>query len=414
MTGTTRRQGRGTLRTSRAEAMRGIGIAAGAAGLALASHLVARRARQTAHLGLVDWRRVEQLAVKRLRNVPGALTSSEMRAAQDDYSRAMAAVVPLLEARLGQPLPGVVERHAVVDRPGWARANVTTFKGLVDRIEPHLLAASGAHGGRGARSGLAYDVARMANRYMTTQQLGFLLGYMGGRVLGQYDVALLSAEATPGNLLFVEENIRVTATALGVKPADFRTWIVLHEATHAFEFEANDWLRPYLRDHLERQLTGVLDQARSIQSDGLGGLIKRVRDARENPIAAFLSPEQRALLEETQRVMSLLEGFSDWVMDEVGAQVLPNVSEIRERFEVRRAQRRGAFDRFVARITGLDLKLEQYRRGEWFVSGVAAEGGQAAIDALWRGPSSLPTEAELADPAAWVRRVVPSALAQPA
>jgi coenzyme F420 biosynthesis associated uncharacterized protein len=320
----------------------------------------------------------------------------------------MAAVVPLLESRLGQPLPGVVERHAVVDRPGWARANIATFQGLVDRIEPHLVTATGA------RSGLASDVARMANRYLTTQQLGFLLGYMGGRVLGQYDVALLSAEATPGKLLFVEENIRATATTLGVKPVDFRTWIVLHEATHAFEFEANDWLRPYLRDHLERQLTGVLDQARAIQTDGLGGLLKRVREAQENPIAAFLSPEQRLLFEETQRVMSVLEGFSDWVMDEVGAHVLPDVAAIRARFEARRAQRRGAFDRFVARITGLDLKLEQYRRGERFVSGIAAEGGQAAIDALWRGPSSLPSEAELADPAAWVRRVVPTALARPA
>ena len=340
--------------------------------------------------------------------MPGALTRSELEAAQADYSRAMAAVVPLLEARLGQPLPGVVERHTVVDRPGWARANIATFQGLVDRIEPHLVIATGT------RNGLASDVARMANRYLTTQQLGFLLGYMGARVLGQYDVALLSAESTPGNLLFVEENIRATATTLGVRPADFRTWIVLHEATHAFEFEANDWLRPYLRDHLERQLTGVLDQAKSIQSDGLGGLLRRVREAQENPIAAFLSPEQRVLFEETQRVMSVLEGFSDWVMDEVGSQVLPDVAAIRARFEARRAQRRGAFDRFVARITGLDLKLEQYRRGERFVAGIAAQGGQAAIDALWRGPSSLPTEAELADPAAWVRRVIPGALARPA
>jgi len=389
---------------SRSETALGLGLAVGAAGIALAGRYIARRAQRTAHLGLVDWPRVEQLAANRLRNVPGALPRSELLAAQDDYGRAMAQVVPLLEARLGQPLPGVVERHAVVDRPGWARANITTFAALVDRLEPHLAAATGGRG-------LASDVARMANRFLTTQQLGFLLGYVGARVLGQYDVALLSAEATPGKLLFVEENIRATAATLGVAPADFRTWIVLHEATHAFEFEANDWLRPYLRDHLERQLMGVLDQARSIQSDGLGGLVRRVREAQDNPIAALLTPEQRALFEETQRVMSLLEGFSDWVMDEVGAQVLPDVAQIRARFEARRSQRRGAFDRFVARITGLDLKLEQYRRGERFVAGVAAAGGQEAIDALWRGPSSLPSDTELANPSAWVRRVVPGALA---
>ena len=69
---------------------------------------------------------------------------------------------------------------------------------------------------------------------------------MGPRVLGQYDLALLSAEAAPGRLLFVEENIRQTARALDVPLGPFRTWIALHETTHAFEFEAHPWLRPYL------------------------------------------------------------------------------------------------------------------------------------------------------------------------
>ena len=81
-----------------------------------------------------------------------------------------------------------------------------------------------------------------------------MLGFMGARVLGQYDLALLSAETTPGRLLFVEENIRQTAATLGVPLAAFRTWIALHETTHAFEFEAHPWLRPYLADRLERQL----------------------------------------------------------------------------------------------------------------------------------------------------------------
>jgi putative hydrolase len=108
--------------------------------------------------------------------------------------------------------------------------------------------------------------------------------------------------------------------------------------------------------------------------------------------------------------MSLMEGFSDWVMDDVGAQLLPDVSRIRERFEQRRDQRRRGIDRIVARLTGLDLKMEQYRRGERFVAGVHAAGGDAAIAHIWDGPAALPTDAEMADPAAWVRRVVPEAL----
>ncbi|HYI22931.1 MAG TPA: zinc-dependent metalloprotease [Candidatus Limnocylindrales bacterium] len=383
----------------------GVGIALGAAGLAIASRYISKRAQQTSGDGLVDWTRVEQMAVARLRRTPGALPAHELRAAESAYASAMAEVVPLLERQLGQPLPGVVERHEVVDRAGWARANITTFASLIDRLEPHVRSAT-------PERGLASDVAKLANRFITTQQVGFLLGYLGTRVLGQYDIALLSAEAKPGKLLFVEENIRATAATLGVPIDDFRRWIVLHEATHAFEFEANSWLRPYLRDHLERQLAGVFDQARNLQSDGIGNLIRRLRESQDNPIAAFLTPEQRLLFDETQRVMSLLEGFSDWVMDEAGAQLLPDVESIRTRFETRRNQRRGNIDRLVARLTGLDMKLEQYRRGERFVAGVAAAGGRAAVTALWSGPWALPSEAEMADPEAWVRRVIPDALTE--
>lgn len=387
-------------RQRRNERALGVGIALGAAGIALASHYIARRAQRTTDTGLVDWPRVEQIAVSRLRRAPGALTREELFAAQTSYGNAMAQAVPLLEQHLGQPLPGVVERFEVVDRAGWAKANIATFANLIDRLEPHVRAATGERG-------MAADIARLANRFVTTQQLGFLLGYLGTRVLGQYDIAILSAESKPGKLLFVEENIRGAGAALGVPIEDFRKWIVLHEATHAFEFEANSWLRPYLRDHLERQLAGVLDQARTLQSQGIGQLIRRLRDSQENPLAAFLTPEQKRLFDETQRVMSLLEGFSDWVMDEVGAQVLPDVASIRARFEARRNQRKGAFDRLVARLTGLDLKLEQYRRGERFVAGVAAAGGKEAVAALWAGPWALPSEEEMVDPDAWVRRVMP-------
>ena len=295
-----------------------------------------QRAQRNAPTGLVDWQRVEDLAAARLAAAPGALSPAELHAADADYARAMAAAIPLLEQHLGRPLPGVVERHEVVDRAAWARANIVTFESLVER---HGAARSRGdrRSGSGRRSRprcqpLHHHAAARASCSATWARA----------CSGQYDIALLSAETSPGKLLFVEENIRQTAAMLGVPPSDFRTWIVLHEATHAFEFEANDWVRPYMRDRLEQQLAGVLDQARDLQSGGLGALIERLREARDNPIAAFLTPEQRRLFDETQRVMSLLEGFSDWVMDEVGAQVLPDVGMIRDRFEARRSQRRGS------------------------------------------------------------------------
>ena len=98
--------------------------------------------------------------------------------------------------------------------------------------------------------------------------------------------------------------------------------------------EAHPWLRPYLRERLERQIALFVSEARGAPGAGLRHLIERWRAAAaEGSITGFMSPEQRGLLRETQLVMSLLEGFSDWVMDEVGAQLLPDVARIRQRFE---------------------------------------------------------------------------------
>jgi uncharacterized protein (DUF2342 family) len=55
----------------------------------------------------------------------------------------------------------------------------------------------------------------------------------------------------------------------------FRTWIALHETTHAFEFEAHPWLRPYLADRLERQLTLFGKDARGLGREALRGSAAR-------------------------------------------------------------------------------------------------------------------------------------------
>jgi len=198
---------------------------------------------------------------------------------------------------------------------------------------------------------------------------------------------------------------------LRVPIEDFRLWVCLHETTHAFEMEAHPWLRPYIRERLERQVALFAEETRRLQRHGLRHLARRWRRAAaEGSIRGFLSDEQRSLFRETQLVMSLMEGFSDWVMDEVGADVLPDVVSIRKRFEARRSQRRRAIDRIMARLTGMDLKLEQYKRGERFVAGVHRAGGPAAIAHLWDGPATLPTDHEMEEPAAWVRRVLPDVL----
>jgi coenzyme F420 biosynthesis associated uncharacterized protein len=370
--------------------------------LGAAATVAGRHAEKAARRGLVDWPEVERIAIGRLRSAPGTLTPAELEAAEPAYAEAMARIVPALSAALGSPLPGVVERSGVVDRAGWVRANTGSFASLMSKLETDLLDQVIPPGG-----GLAKAAVALANRWVTTRQLGFLLGFMGTRVLGQYDLALLSAEAAPGRLLFVEENIRATARALGVPIGPFRTWIALHETTHAFEFEAHPWLRPYLSERLERQLTLFGKDARGLGREALRGLGRSIRGESDGQhwIERMMGPEQRALFRETQAVMSLLEGFSDYVMDEVGRDLVPEVERISERFHERRA-RRTPFERSMLRLTGMDLKIEQYRKGELFVRAIADRRGATALTRLWEGPEALPRDGEIDAPERWIERVL--------
>ncbi len=362
-----------------------------------------RLERSARGAGLVDWDRVEGIAIGRLRRAPGALDEADLRATEASYATAMARVVPALAAHLGAELPGVVDRVAVVDRAAWVRANTQVFAGLISRIEGNLLDQMLPSG-----SGIGKATVTLANRWVTSRQLGLLLGFLGQRVLGQYDLALLSAETTPGRLLFVEENIRQTAKVMDVPLEPFRTWIALHETTHAYEFEAHPWLRPYLAGRLERQLSLFSDDASTLGRETVRALGAALRgDGRRDDahwLERLMTDEQRALFRETQAVMSLLEGFGDHVMDAVGRDLVPDVERISARFHGRRTQRT-PFERAMLRITGMDLKMEQYRKGETFVAAIERAAGAVALRRLWDGPETLPTSAEIETPDAWVRRM---------
>jgi coenzyme F420 biosynthesis associated uncharacterized protein len=379
------------------------GFLAGAVIGAAATVAGRRMERNARAAGLVDWRRVEATAQARLRSAPGALDAAELRATEAFYAAAMARVVPALEAHLETSLPGVVDRVEVVDRGTWVRANTAAFAALIGRLEVELLDQLLPPG-----AGFTKAAMTLANRWITTRQLGMLLGFMGQRVLGQYDIALLAAETAPGRLLFVEENIRATAAAMDVPLEPFRTWIALHETTHAFEFEAHPWLRPYLASRLERQVSMFSDDTASLGRDAVRSVGAALRgDGRRDDqhwLERLMSDEQRRLFRETQAVMSLLEGFGDHVMDAVGRDLVPGVERISARFHGRRTQRT-PFERAMLRITGMDIKMEQYRRGEAFVNGIEGIAGAAALRRLWDGPETLPTPEELDAPAAWVRRV---------
>jgi coenzyme F420 biosynthesis associated uncharacterized protein len=209
--------------------------------------------------------------------------------------------------------------------------------------------------------------------------------------------------------MLVAPNVVAAERELDVPAGDFRLWVCLHEETHRLQFGANPWLAPHLVTRIRALVGGLLLEPGEV-AERLGRALRDVPELVRGGgsglplLDAVQTPQQRAALAELTAVMSLLEGHADVVMDEVGPAVVPTVERIRERFTVRRAGR-GAVDRLLRRLLGLEAKMRQYADGARFVRDVTGRVGVDGFNAVWTGPDTLPRAQEIADPAAWVRRV---------
>lgn len=120
-------------------------------------------------------------------------------------------------------------------------------------------------------------------------------------------------------------------------------------------------------------------------------------------INIIATPEQRAVLARLQAVMSVLEGYSNHVMDAVGERLLPSYGTMKARFERRRESKSGA-ERMFQRLIGISLKMQQYKIGEAFVDAVVSREGLPFLNRVWEKPGNMPTLEEVHSPASWINR----------
>lgn len=377
----------------------GTGLLLGAAAGALWS--AAERYGRRAPRQLVDWALVRGVAGRTAGAAP-SLSEPERRARETYYRAVLERIEAPIAAytRTHLPLQGTAVR--VLDRREWIQANAATFQALLEPFERFYQE-------RNQREVFGSLAAAGLGRFALSSQLGVLLGYLARRVLGQYDISLLAQEAPePGKLYFVEPNIQALEQRLALPPDEVRTWIALHEATHAHEFELYPWVRGYLHDTLQAYLRAMVEELGQRRNGHapLGGLVGRLVEGLRSGqpmLQALMTPEQRALVSRLQALMALLEGYSNHIMHQVGRQLLPHFQQIEARVEQRRRQRSPA-EQWFLRITGLNMKHEQYVLGEQFVQAVVEARGVAFLNRVWSGPAALPTEDELHAPHTWIAR----------
>jgi len=282
----------------------------------------------------------------------------------------------------------------VVDRAGWVQANADSFAQIMQPVVTKLFDRKGSPG----------RLTQAVGSRVAGAEIGALLGFMGNKVLGQFD-PFHEAPGEHGRLLLVAPNIVHVERELDVDSDDFRLWVCLHEETHRVQFTAVEWMRDYLSGELAAFVDAVPSDPAQMVTDLLARVADIVMGRSQGSLLDLVgSPEQKAVLDRMTGVMSLLEGHADVVMDGVGPEVIPTVAEIRTRFTKRR-KGVGGLDRILRRLLGLDQKMAQYRDGAIFVRQTVDAVGMEGFNAVWTGPEQLPSKAEILDPKQWLDRV---------
>jgi coenzyme F420 biosynthesis associated uncharacterized protein len=344
------------------------------AGLAVAAVAEAVRPRGGTAV-LLDWDEARNAARSRMDNATEP--KAKLAAAASSYRQlADKLEKPLLDFVGPLPKGVAIPRFEALDREGWLDLNLEIFRRVVDpvletgRMQNSLVVEAGRAG---------------VNRYF-----GYMLAFLGRRVLGQYDPQLLGAEPIGGaGLYLVETNVEEWQRQADLPAEDLHRWLILHEMTHAWQFAAHPWLRRYMEESV-KTLIGTVTRK--------GPAVTR--------FAAFAGvlPAQWRVMREVQGTMSVVEGYSNLVMNRLGSKLLPGFDRLEMAYR-QRSSGKSALEMLVWKLTGLDLKLQQYRTGEAFCQAVYERYGLSVLNRVWDGPEMMPTLNELRNPDAWHRRV---------
>ena len=329
---------------------------------------------------LIDWGRVEEIALARCgeaQDLPADLTRDQT------YQQIAAELEPLLAEALGSgtaesgtPLyPGLT----AVGRRQWVRFNIRIFRQMFEPLE-------------GLQQLIPGSLILSLGQKGLTRYLGLMLGLLGRRVLGQYDPALLGREPVETSaLILVEPNVQAWSQKDKLPVDELRRWLAMHEMTHAWEFKAHPWLQAYLEGLLKEVLIGRLND---------GHRPSRLELIRTLTVGVG---QQWKAISKLQAAMSLLEGYSNLVMNEVGRRELPHFALLEGAYR-RRQEQRTPLERAFLRLTGLEMKMRQYVLGERFCREVRDGGGRDLLARVWEGPQWLPTMAEIQRPQLFIER----------
>jgi coenzyme F420 biosynthesis associated uncharacterized protein len=291
------------------------------------------------------------------------------------------------------PVPEAIDRHE------WVRANIVSTRAMLD---PLLDSAA-------SKLGPAKGTGRLWLGLTSSTEIGILIGFMGQRVMGQYELILLDerSDGQAPRLLFVLPNLQDAVRRLNADETEFLTWVVLHEVTHAVQFGGVPWLREYLASLIRELLASAeerMDVRRHLRLPSRAQLARAGKAALHADVVGIVATErERDIIDRAQAVMAVIEGHAEHVMDAVAGELVPSLLDLRRSLDHRRKQQSG-LSKYLGKLLGFEMKLRQYQQGKIFCDAIVAEAGPGALTAVFSSQEALPTLDEIKDPVAWLQR----------
>jgi len=292
----------------------------------------------------------------------------------------------------------------VISRRDWIEANMNGFKALMEPLTQKVVEGYKKTKASGSLSQLLNKISP----FVITLEIGLVLGYMAKNVLGQYDLCLPYGER--GKIYFVAPNLLKLEKMLKLPSRDFRFWIALHEVTHALEFNSNNWIVDYykklLKEFIESATLNLEPAAERIQKMDVKNITEAINKLRgEDFLFSLVTPVQREILHKVQALMTILEGYSNFIMDKIGIRMISNFQVLKSRFENRR-KISNPVEKIFRKIIGIELKLKQYEMGQKFVNYIYNRIKMRGLNQLYNNEKNLPSYDEINNPEKWIKRIL--------
>lgn len=260
-------------------------------------------------------------------------------------------------------------------------------------------------------------LSQMMAPAMLGMAIGSMVGRLGKRAFGQYDLPIPRAATTGGRttnqVSLVPGTVDAFAQDWSLPRDSMRLWVLVHElTTHAvFSVEhIREALSSLVRAHVaafQPDPSAVAEKLGSLDMEGgdpMQALQKTLGDP-EILLGAVESPAQAALKPQLDAAMAAVIGYVDFAVDAIAHRLIGGDAQRISEAVRRRRVESSADDVFVERLLGLHLTRQQVERGRDFVNGVFERGGQTAINQLLERAGSLPTPAEVDAPGLWMARL---------